>query len=236
MFFQIVPGKSPFVLTVAHDGDQRLSGVAWRAQFLRWVEKSFEPRDLGACQCAKGCRQRLEEKGRSPTLLMCELDRGQLDVNRDPDKMPFVPGDIRLEQAYQAFHAAVQAAIQETLEREEWCFLVDVHSFVELPGVDLEIALGTDEGRTCPAAWSSQLCAGFAPFRAGFSPDPLRGISHRARGGYIIRQAAAQFARARSEERFGAIQIEFRRQPFFTDQPEAMGARLADILSAVVLP
>lgn len=236
MFFQVVPGKSPFVLTVAHDGDERLSGVAWRSQFLRWVEKSFEPRDLGARACAEGCRRRLQEKGYSPTLLVCGLDRGHLDVNRDPDKMPFVPGEVCLQEAYLGFHAALRTAIQETLEREGWCFLVDVHSFVELPGVDLEIALGTDEGRTCPAAWSSRICAGFAPFRTGFSPDLLRGISHRARGGYIVRHAAMQFAQARSEERFGAIQIEFRRQSLFIDQPEVMGAHLADILATFNLP
>ncbi len=236
MFFQFVSGKSPFVLTVPHDGERVLPGVAWRRQFIRWREKDYAPRDIGARVCLEGCAQRLEELGKVTSVLIFELDRGQLDLNRDPEQEPFVAGEKCLAEAYEAFYRTLFAEIQRVLDEYGVCLLIDFHSFEELPGVDLDIAFGTDQGRTCPEGWCAQIQSAFGSFRVGHSPDPARGISHRARGGAIVRRAGQRFASERAESRFGAIQIEFRRKPFFVGQPAVLGIHLADALSSLILP
>ncbi|MSR84969.1 hypothetical protein EXS71_00810 [Candidatus Uhrbacteria bacterium] len=227
--------NSPIVITVPHDGETKVDGAPIRPQVQQWTrDYGGDHRDIGSRACAEACADHLREMGLPPTLIVFDLYRGQVDVNRGPNKEPFIlPDEHGFGQAYENFHEAVSQTISLALEIFDRCLLIDLHSFTVPPPQRKihDVVLGTNEGETCSLHISEQLCRSLGVrYRTGHSPDREQGISGRYRGGYIVRGTTKRFQMARDTDHFAAIQIEKHQNQTFLDHPEIFGHDLAQSL------
>lgn len=232
MYLQIETGNSPLIITVPHDGGIKIAGAPIRPEIERWTREFGEQRDQGALACAIACRQSLVELGMSATLITFDLHRGHVDVNRDPDREPFVvPDEHQFADVYRGFQTEIDRAAGHSLSTFDRCLLIDVHTFCDPPRVPLDIVLGTNAGRTCSAALSQEICRFLSErYQIGHSPDREHGITGRYSGGYVVRGTADRFHQARVSNRFDAIQVEICRQPTFLEHPEIVGTHLAQAI------
>ncbi len=237
MYARITQGTSPFVITVPHDGTIRIKGAPIRRQVEHWIAQyGSDQRDSGTSEWAESCATRLRELGCAPTLIIFDLHRGHVDVNRDPDKEPYAISE--LEGCYREFHVLLHRIIEEKLQKFGRCLLLDVHSFLKSPGQELDFVLGTDEDRTCPRPLSGEIqkllrCSQHGRYTTEFSPDAERGITKRYKGGYVVRHAADRFSAQIQEGCFGAIQLEICRRPLFLATPQRIGFQIANALSTI---
>ena len=232
-------GDSPFILTVPHDGHLSI-GTTVRKEYAQWITEGYDPRDIGTTECVRQCRARLSELGQTPTVLRMLCSRSQVDVNRDPERQPLAcVTDVVQLAAYKSFHEILAELIRATLTKHGHCLLVDVHSFRYDRWQELDVILGTKAGRTCSPEWTRELRSLLAQVKHPFfertlgvaeSPDEEQGIGWGLSGGYVVRRAAECFQCERDEGRFGALQLECRRQTLETDFAEVIGRGLAEAL------
>lgn len=202
MYIQKELGTGPFIITVPHDGHLRMADTPVRTEVARW-ERLFgrDPRDVGTLAIAQECgRVFVRDFAVTPTVISVRLHRAYLDVNRAPGKQPAVAG---FQGVYEAFHFTLQQAIRENIARFGCCHLLDLHGYWHSPGPQrYDVVIGTDSHRTCSDGSDLHLAAHLRsrmssqhgrPYTVVFSPDPVGDISGRYRGGWIVRNAAAQF-------------------------------------------
>lgn len=236
-------GNTPVIISVPHDGHIILPDVPLTAESVNWLREGHDGRDYGTSVCAQVCHKAMKLAGLTPTLVCFQISRSQIDVNRDPEREPYVIGEEGRNDfcvaAYREFHAMVEHQIKLCLLSWQYCLLVDLHSFEDFRMGGADIVFGTKEGRLCPTNWSESLFHHLSKsdnptlkraYRVTYSPDRAKGVGGGLSGGYVVRRAIAALPSARDAGYLGGIQIEVRRQPFFLEHPEVIGAHLAKAL------
>jgi len=196
--------RSPIVISVPHDGTERIPGALIRTEVRRWIEGGGpDPRDEATFAVAEAVRRNLHDLGSSAHVLMTRLHRCHVDVNRSPDQEPFVDG---CGAYYLEYHEALARMVASAMQEYDRCLLIDLHGFLRPPGAgEYDIVLGTDEHATAPHGSDrifAKVCA--EEYHTVFSPDPERGVTARYRGGWIVRSVAQRW----KHRRVDAIQVE----------------------------
>ena len=225
MFFTIEQGNCPLIITVPHDGEIKIAGAATRAETQRWErETGFDGRDYGTLEIARACNRTLARHDCTATLLIETLHRAHVDVNRHPICDPYVQmfGD-----EYRSFHATLQMHIAQTVAQHGTCLLVDLHGYEFSPGPDsYDMVFGSDSHRTCPHGSDRRIAEFLKEYQVVFSPDRVRNVDSRYRGGWIVRSVARQW----SSQRVDAVQIEINTHLRQSAQREEVAYDLAQAL------
>jgi N-formylglutamate amidohydrolase len=130
-------GSMPLLLTVPHDGDQLVAGVAVRTQ-------GATMRDVGTRDLAERTALLLQERlGKRPFLVAARFSRKVLDANRAQPEAMESPAML---PAYRAYHDQIAAYIDEIRQTFPGAaLLIDVHGQSQEPDV---IFRGTRNGLT----------------------------------------------------------------------------------------
>lgn len=218
MFAQILTGTAPILLTVPHDGGQRVPGAA--------VRRRSAGRDIGTLPLALRCYDKLLDIGIRPTLIWQTLHRSHADVNRGPEcAEPYAEG---FREAYDEFHGTVDLQASRILDRYGKVVHLDIHGTALPEGIDC--VLGTNGHRTSPrgtdTAFAEKLCQWYA---VDISPGGRHDFDGRFSGGWVVR---------RSAERWGAygldaIQIEIDRRLRVPEYTDDLAGHLAEALAHV---
>jgi N-formylglutamate amidohydrolase len=226
MYHHLAEGDGPVIITVPHDGGVRVPGAEIRRETERWALAGYECRDAGTLAIAMKCTELVASRHRAPSLLTFSLHRSHADVNRPPEREPFVDG---FACAYDDFHLALDGEIRRILDRHGKCVLVDVHGYSGSADWEpYDVVLGSDGHRTSPDGFDARLAARLVDdARVTFSPNPDAGLNGRFRGGWIVRRSSVKFR----VERLEAVQIEFHARMRADDALD----RSAKILAAGIL-
>jgi N-formylglutamate amidohydrolase len=130
-------GSMPLLLTVPHDGDQLVAGVAARTN-------GATVRDVGTRELAERTADLLGERlGKRPFLVVARFSRKVLDANRAEAE---VMESKEMLPAYRAYHDRIAGYIEEIRQMfPGGALLVDVHGQSQEPDV---IFRGTRNGLT----------------------------------------------------------------------------------------
>jgi N-formylglutamate amidohydrolase len=181
----LIRGDSPVFLVVPHGGSLSLDNASERVE-----EESTDPhfsikKDLETSELAQAIRDRFPP-GQRPSLLLSEVHRKYVDLNRPPEH-------ATQSQAGRLFHQHFHDTLRRELERlrasHGWVLLIDVHG---QSAEKVDLIVGTREGRTV-SRWSEALLWGKGGLlskleKAGFSTAPST-VHERVRynGGYIVK-------------------------------------------------
>ncbi len=228
MFVHVVPGDSPIVMTVPHDGWIRFADLPAREQVRRWDSLGgSDPRDERTLPIARGCRAVLRRFGVKPTIIWVSAHRAHVDVNRGPKQQPFMPG---FHGTYVAFHRELDAALRRATNRYGRAIHVDLHGFETPPGREgCDVVFGTRSGSTSPDGSDLTVTASLASagYDTVFSPDTALGVTRRYRGGWTVVRIADDW----HNEPVDSMQIELHARLRLAPRPSHISR---DIASALV--
>ncbi|MBL8991310.1 MAG: N-formylglutamate amidohydrolase [Phycisphaerae bacterium] len=131
-------GDLPIILSAPHGGGVRIPGSTGRT-------RGVTVRDLRTAEAALLTAQRLTERlGAKPYFVIAQFSRKDADANRAPDDGQAFENDPA-RAAYDAYHAALRAAVDECRARFGVAILIDLHGQARVPGA---IVRGTRNGKT----------------------------------------------------------------------------------------
>lgn len=131
-------GDLPIILSAPHGGGVRVPGSMGRT-------RGVTVRDLRTAEAALLTAQRLTERlGGKPYYVIAQFSRKDADANRAPDDGQAYENDAA-RAAYEAYHRALRAAVDECRERFGVAILIDLHGQARVPGA---IVRGTRNGKT----------------------------------------------------------------------------------------
>lgn len=113
------PGDLPLILVSGHDGRQRPARIADRLTGIRGNDQETQAltRQLHAAFQT--------DTAASPHLVICDLARVKVDVNRDlPEAQE---GDPVATAVWHAYHGAIEQAAQAAIQTHGFAFVVDIH-------------------------------------------------------------------------------------------------------------
>ena len=226
-------GQIPVILVAPHGGLVRIPGVPDR-------KAGVTVTDTGTAELALLISQRVTAKlGGKPYLVVAQFVRKNADANR-PAAEAFE--DEAARPHYEAFHAAVRAAVDECRERFGGAILIDVHGQARVPDA---IVRGTRNGKTVtrllersgaealtgPDSIPGRLAAAgyqiLPAAEAGPAGEAAMGRETFFDGGFIVANYGSQNA-----DGVDAIQLEFGKMR--RDDPIKLARDVGDAIAAFV--
>ncbi len=226
-------GQIPVILVAPHGGLIRIPGVRDR-------KAGVTVTDSGTAELALLISQRVTAKlGGKPYVVIAQFVRKNADANR-PAAEAFE--DEAARPHYEAFHAAVRAAVDECRERFGGAILIDIHGQARVPDA---IVRGTRNGKTVsrllersgaealtgPDSIPGRLAAaGYQILPAaedGPGGEPAMGRETFFDGGFIVANYGSQNA-----DGVDAIQLEFGKMR--REDPIKLSRDVGDAIAAFV--
>jgi N-formylglutamate amidohydrolase len=137
-YIESVRGDLPIVLTAPHGGALKPDSIANRKEGVLGA-------DLNSLELARALAAELFARtGRHPALVASHLHRSKLDPNREIKEA--AQGDPSAEAAWREFHAAIRAALDATIARHGFAFLIDLHGHSH-PIARLELGYALDSAQ-----------------------------------------------------------------------------------------
>jgi N-formylglutamate amidohydrolase len=137
-YVESVTGNLPIVLTAPHGGALKPDSITNRKEGVLGA-------DLNSLELARALAAELFARtGRHPALVASHLHRSKLDPNREIKEA--AQGDPSAEFAWREFHAAIRAALDATIARHGFAFLIDLHGHAH-PIARLELGYGLDSAQ-----------------------------------------------------------------------------------------
>jgi len=137
-YVESVTGNLPIVLTAPHGGALKPDSITNRKEGVLGA-------DLNSLELARALAAELFARtGRHPALVARHLHRSKLDPNREIKEA--AQGDPSAEFAWREFHAAIRAALDATIARHGFAFLIDLHGHAH-PIARLELGYGLDSAQ-----------------------------------------------------------------------------------------
>lgn len=134
-------GEIPIILSAPHGGTRRIPGVTARKG--ENVKQFVTVTDTNSHRLAQALAKAIEKKWGKPYLIVAQFSRQYLDANRP------VSDAMESELAkpvYEAYHTALDQAIQDARKRWGRGLLLDLHGQAAAKSV---IFRGTANGKTC---------------------------------------------------------------------------------------
>lgn len=137
-YVESVAGNLPIVLTAPHGGALKPDSITNRKEGVLGA-------DLNSLELARALAAELFARtGRHPALVASHLHRSKLDPNREIKEA--AQGDPAAEFAWREFHAALRAALDATIARHGFAFLIDLHGHSH-PIARLELGYALDSAQ-----------------------------------------------------------------------------------------
>lgn len=137
-YVESVSGDLPIVLTAPHGGALKPDAIANRKEGVLGA-------DLNSLELTRALAAELFARtGRHPALVASHLHRSKLDPNREIKEA--AQGDPTAEFAWREFHAALRAALDATVARHGFAFLIDLHGHSH-PIARLELGYALDSAQ-----------------------------------------------------------------------------------------
>ena len=137
-YVESVAGNLPIVLTAPHGGALKPDSIANRKEGVLGA-------DLNSLELARALAAELFARtGRHPALVASHLHRSKLDPNREIKEA--AQGDPTAESAWRDFHAAIRAALDASVARHGFAFLIDLHGHSH-PIARLELGYALDSAQ-----------------------------------------------------------------------------------------
>jgi len=203
--FRYVPGDSPLLISVPHDGRELPAAIRGR---MTASGQSIPDTDWHVAELYNFA----EDMGAS--MLIANYSRYVIDLNRAADDAPLYPGQVatglcplqtfageaiyhsggvddadraeRVRDYWRPFHMQLQQTLDELRDQHGYALLWDAHSIPghvprlfegELP----ELNLGSDSGRSCASDIEQSVA------KAALNSDYTAVVNGRFKGGFITR-------------------------------------------------
>ena len=133
-WIQYESGDVPIILVTGHGGDK--TPKEWRVRTNPGV---LNAKDSYTWPLSKQLWERMKtDHGLSPYWVLNTVHRKYADVNRAPGEKAYESPEGRA--VYEAFHEALERAVEDSVERFEFAFIVDIHGQSKQPA---DVYLGT---------------------------------------------------------------------------------------------
>ena len=116
---EVRPGSLPLIISAPHGGSLRPGEIPRRS----WGSRHNDVHTVAVTEAVAA--RLLDGTGEAPTVIINHLARATLDANRDITEA--AQDDPRAEDAWHAYHEAIEGSLDEAVHAHGFALLVDLH-------------------------------------------------------------------------------------------------------------